>query len=114
MKTNENELDVNEISNIIFESKPENTLKSINQVIVKFKKWTVKRNFSASSHYHIRKKLIIFFLKKIYAEVKTDKNGMLTPGSMVIIRAKINRTLLSQNHSRSINIISDHEFRTCP
>ena len=37
---------------------------------------------------------------------------MLCPNSMIVIRAAMNRTLISSQYSRNINIISDREFST--
>ena len=50
------------------------------------------------------------YFEETYAEVKTDKNGMLTRSLMVGIRAEINQTLLSSPYSRNIIIISNRKF----
>ena len=49
-------------------------------------------------------------LRKLYAEVKTEKGQALTPSALNGIRAAIHRHLTCAPLSRNINILRDSEF----
>lgn len=51
-------------------------------------------------------------MRKFYAKVITDQNGLLTSNSTVAIWAAIIHALLFPTYSRNINSIYDCEFTT--
>lgn len=105
------DLDEQELDKLVIDSKPENTKRSTAWGYSKFARWMEKRDI------HVDLKAITAerlneILRKFYAEVTTDKNQMLTPSSLVGIRAAISRTIISPPYSRSMNIVGDREFVT--
>ena len=111
LSSQESNLDDNELDNIIIDSKPTNTKKCTNWGCLKLKKWAEKRNVVIDLKV-VSVERLNEILRKFYAEVKTEKNGTLTPSALTGIRAAINRNIVSPPYSRSMNIIADREFTT--
>ena len=111
LSSQESNLDESELDKLVIESKPENTKKCTSWGLMKLQKWSAKRNIRIDFATITSEKLNEL-LRKFYAEVKTEKKGMLTPSALTGIRAALSRTILSPPYSRNINIIADREFHT--
>ena len=79
------------MNSIVEESKPEST-KKCTWGLKKFFRWAEKRNKHVDLK-TIPSEQLNTILRQFYAEVKTEKKGMLTPGALTGIRVLIVITL---------------------
>ena len=104
-------LDEQELDKLVIDSEPENTKRGTAWGYSKFGRWLEKRDIPFNLK-EVTAERLNQTLRKFYAEVATEQNQMLTPSSLVGIRAAINRTIISPPYSRSMNIVTDREFVT--
>jgi len=105
----ESNLDEKELVKLVEESKPVNTKKCTNWGMNKFFIWLNKRNILVDLKTVTEEKLSEV-LRKFYAEVKTEKKGMLTPSALTGIRAALHRGILAAPYEREFNLITDKSF----
>lgn len=90
--------------------RPDNTKKSTEYGIKRFKDWLNKRNIDCNFHV-ITADDLNGILRQFYGEFKTKRSGYLaSPSTLTCVRAAIQRYLNSAPYSRPFNLVKDREF----
>ena len=104
-------LDEHDLDQIVEDSKASNTKKCTSWGMKKFVTWLQKRDFQIDFK-TVSEERLNELLRKFYAEVKTEKKGMLTPSALTGIRAALHRTFTGSPYNRNFNILNDRTFKT--